>query len=68
MLSLSTAQTSTVGGRNRVNQDRRGRVRVSAVYRFDEVGEPVGGFSAHTGEQVLVGVNRERRVGVAESF
>ena len=45
----------------------RVRMTVSLVYRFDEVGEAVGGFGAHAGEQVLVGVDRERRVGVAES-
>ena len=44
------------------------RVRVVVVYRFDEVGEAVVGFGAHAGQEVLVGVNRERRVGVAESF
>jgi hypothetical protein len=43
-------------------------VRLIVVYRFDEVGEAVGGFGTHAGEQVLVGVDRERRVGVAESF
>ena len=46
----------------------RGRRRFVVVYRFDQVGEAVGGFGAHAGEQVLVGVDRERRVGVAESF
>ena len=46
----------------------RDRVRVIVVYRFDQVGEAMGGFGAHAGEQVLVGVNRERRVCVAESF
>ena len=46
----------------------RGRRRVIVVYRFDQIGEPVGGFGAHAGQQVLVGVNRERRVRVAESF
>ena len=45
-----------------------GWVRVVVVYRFDQVGEAVGGFGAHAREQVLVGVDRERRVGVAESF
>ena len=46
----------------------RGRVRVTVVYRFDQLGEAVGGFSAHAGEQMLIGVNRERRVRVAESL
>ena len=46
----------------------RCRRTVSVVYRFDEVGEAVGCFGAHAGEQVLVGVNRERRVRVAESL
>ena len=45
-----------------------GGVRVVVSYRFDQVGEAVGGFGAHPREQMLVGVNRERRVGVAESF
>jgi hypothetical protein len=34
----------------------------------DEPGEAVGGFGAHAGEQVLVGVHREDRVGVPEPF
>ena len=46
----------------------RGRVSVLVVYRFDEVGETVGGFGAHAREQVLVGVNRERRVRMTESL
>ena len=46
----------------------RGRVRAFVVYRFDQVGEAEGGFGAHAREQGLVGVDRERRVSVAESF
>ena len=34
----------------------------------DHGGEPVGGGGAHPGQQVLVGVHRERGVGVSESF
>jgi len=45
-----------------------GRSQVFVVYRFDEVGETVGGFGAHARKQVLVGVDRERRVRVAESL
>ena len=45
----------------------RGRRGLVVVYRFDQVGKAVGGFGAYTGGQVLVGVNRERRVGVGEA-
>lgn len=34
----------------------------------DERGEPLGGGAAHTRKQVLVGVHRERGMGVTETF
>ncbi len=46
----------------------RGRMLMVVVFRFDEVGEGMGGLGNHAGKQVLVGVNRERWVGMAESF
>jgi hypothetical protein len=45
----------------------RGGARPIVVYRFDEVGKPVRDFGAHAGEQVLVGLNRGRRVGVRQT-
>ena len=46
----------------------RVRMAVSVVCRFDEVCEAVGGFGTHPWQQMLVGVNRERRVRVPESL
>ena len=51
--------------------DERSRRNCSAppgATQFDEIGEAAGGFGAHARQQVLVRMDRERRVRMAESL